>query len=83
MLLKSLEFKLKNGQKVKIVEIPVLEDDNSYRFMLNLRLNMFLTMICQDEKPKAVYSFRAYLKRVLKWSDYEAVYQTDRLKHNA
>ncbi|MDQ0162782.1 DUF2535 family protein [Aeribacillus alveayuensis] len=83
MLLKSLEFKAKNGQKVKIIEIPVLEDDNSYRFMLNLRLQTFLLTIYGTKQPKRVYSFREYLKRVLKWPDFEAIYQINLLRNNA
>ncbi|MEH7134902.1 DUF2535 family protein, partial [Priestia megaterium] len=34
MLLKSLEFKHVSGQKVKITEIPVLEENSTFRFML-------------------------------------------------
>ncbi|MDR9794508.1 DUF2535 family protein [Aeribacillus composti] len=83
MLFKSLEFKLENGQKVKIVEIPVLEEDNSYRFMLNIHMQLFIANICKESKPKSLYNFRSYLKHALKWKDYESIFQDNRLKHNA
>ncbi|WP_243290797.1 DUF2535 family protein [Bacillus sp. FJAT-47783] len=83
MLVKSLEFKTKSGQKVKIIEIPVLEENSSYRFMLNIRLQNFLLSITKEEEPKRIYSFKEYLKRVLKWRDYEAIYKHTILRNNA
>ncbi|MRX70895.1 DUF2535 family protein [Bacillus lacus] len=83
MLLKSLEFKRNDGQKVKIIEIPVLPKHNQYYFMLEIRLQTFLTSIYQRESQKSVYSFREYLKKVLKWPDYDAIFQTAILKNNA
>lgn len=83
MLFKSLEFKLLNGHKVKITDIPVLEEDNQYRFLVQIRLQTFLTKITAQKNPNAVYSFREYLKKAIKWPDYEAIFQTDILKHNA
>lgn len=83
MLLKSLEFKVKNGQKVKVIEIPVLEEDSSYFNMLNIRLQTFLLTIYHERKPKHVYSFREYLKRVIKWSDFEEIYRLEELRYNA
>jgi len=83
LLLKSLEFKVKNGQKVKVIEIPVLEEDSSYFTMLNIRLQTFLLTIYHEQKPKQVYSFREYLKRVIKWPDYEAIYRLEELRSNA
>lgn len=83
MLFKSLEFKNNDGQKVKVVDIPVLEKGNTYRFMLDFRLQAFLSIIMTKSSPTQVYSFREYLKTVLKWTDYERIYQLDMLKHNA
>ena len=42
MLLKSLEFKRSDGQKVKVTEIPLLKEDDPHFFMANLRLEIFL-----------------------------------------
>jgi hypothetical protein len=83
LLLKSLEFKHCSGQKVKIIEIPVLEEDNPFRFMIGIRLQTFMTNIYSDPHPKKVYSFREYLKKVLKWRDYQLLFKTDILKNNA
>jgi hypothetical protein len=83
LLFKSLEFKLLNGHKVKITDIPVLEEDNQYRFLVQIRLQTFLSKITSQKHPNDVYSFRDYLKKSIKWPDYEAIYQPVILKHNA
>ncbi len=83
MLFKSLEFKNAVGQKVKVMEIPVLEEDNPYKFMIHVRLQTFITSIYGEKQTKKVYSFKDYLKRVLKWPDYQEIYKSDKLKNNA
>lgn len=83
LLLKSLEFKRSDGQKVKVTEIPLLKEDDPHFFMANLRLEIFLKTLYCSKRKKNVYSFRDYLKRALKWQDYLAIYQQDELKHNA
>ncbi|GAC89922.1 hypothetical protein KN10_0358 [Anoxybacillus flavithermus NBRC 109594] len=83
MLFKSLEFKNVDGQKVKIIEIPVLEDDNPYQFMVKVRLQTFIAQVYASEKTKKVYSFKDYLKRVLKWPVYEQIFKSEILKNNA
>ncbi|MDX5475243.1 MAG: YpmP family protein [Bacillaceae bacterium] len=83
MLWKSLEFTNEVGQKVKVIEIPVLEDDSTYHFMMNWRLQQFLIKVNTDSKPKPHYSFREYLKEVLKWPDYCSIFKEDVLKNNA
>ncbi|RSK27287.1 DUF2535 family protein [Bacillus sp. HMF5848] len=83
MLFKSLEFKCENGQKVKVIEIPVFDERSSYKFMVDIRLQSFLAKVNYETKPKKVYSFREYLKKNLKWRDYERIYSTKQLKNNA
>ena len=83
MLFKSLEFKNIVGQKVKVIEIPVLEKDSTYTFMIQVRLQNFITSIYHEVKPKICYSFKEYLKTVLKWPDYEALFKVPELKNNA
>jgi hypothetical protein len=83
LLFKSLEFKIVSGQKVKITDIPVLEEDNKYRFMLQIRLQKLISMIHTQRNPKSIYSFKDYLKKVLKWPDYEAIFGSSILKNNA
>ncbi|MEO2076500.1 MAG: DUF2535 family protein [Bacillus sp. (in: firmicutes)] len=83
MLFKSLEFKNVVGQKVKVMEIPVLEEDSTYKFMIQVRLQTFLTSINQESNPKRCYSFKDYLKKVMKWPDYEQLFKVGELKNNA
>jgi hypothetical protein len=83
LLLKSLEFKTIVGQKVKVMEIPVLEEDSPFKFMIQVRLQTFITSINKESSPKKCYSFREYLKKVMKWPDYEKLFKVDELKNNA
>ncbi|MBI0576025.1 DUF2535 family protein [Neobacillus cucumis] len=83
MLLKSLEFKTIVGQKVKVMEIPVLEEDSPFKFMIQVRLQTFITSIYKEQSPKRCYSFKEYLKKVMKWPDYEKLFKVDELKNNA
>ncbi|PLR98891.1 DUF2535 family protein [Bacillus sp. T33-2] len=83
MLFKSLEFKNVVGQKVKIMDIPVLEEASPYYFMIQVRLQTFITLIYNETHTSKLYSFKDYLKRVLKWPDYERVFKSNELKNNA
>jgi uncharacterized protein Veg len=83
LLLKTLEFKNAFGQKIKIMEIPVLEEDSPYHFLIQVRLQTFMTNVYGSKSPKNCYSFRDYLKRVLKWPDYERLFEIGELKNNA
>jgi hypothetical protein len=83
LLFKSLEFKNDVGQKVKVMEIPVLEEDNPYYFMIQVRLQTFITSVYGGQNVKKCYSFRDHLKRVLKWPDYEQLFKSGELKNNA
>jgi hypothetical protein len=83
LLFKSLEFKNDVGQKVKVLDIPVLVEESTYKFMIQVRLQTFLTSIDQDINPKRCYSFKEYLKKVMKWPDYEQLFKVGELKNNA
>ncbi|MEH7441572.1 DUF2535 family protein [Bacillus sp. JJ1122] len=83
MLFKSLEFKNVVGQKVKVVDIPVLEEESPYYFMIQVRLQTFITSIYQERNAKKFYSFKEYLKRAIKWPDYEQLFKAAELKNNA
>nr|WP_263326022.1 YpmP family protein [Neobacillus sp. Marseille-Q6967] len=83
MLLKSLEFKNVVGQKVKVMDIPVLEEDSTYKFMIQIRLEKFISSIYREKTPKKCYSFKEYLKKVMKWPDYEQLFKVGELKNNA
>jgi hypothetical protein len=83
LLYKSLEFKNVVGQKVKVMDIPVLEEDSRFNFVIQVRLQTFITSLYKERKAKKCYSFRDYLKRTLKWPDYEELFKTGELKNNA
>jgi len=83
LLFKSLEFKNDVGQKVKVMDIPVLEEDSTYKFMIQVRLQTFITSIYVEKSSKKCYSFKEYLKKVLKWPDYEQLFKVGKLKNNA
>ncbi|CAM3897764.1 DUF2535 family protein [Mesobacillus zeae] len=83
MLYKSLEFKNVVGQKVKVIEIPVLQEESPYFFMIQVRLQTLITSIYSEIHARKIYSFRDYLKKSLRWPDYEKVFKTSELKNNA
>lgn len=84
MLMKSLEFKNVVGHKVKIMEIPVLEASSPYYFLVQTRLEAFIRKVSSIEQyTQQQFSFREYLKKAAKWTVYEQIYQTPRLKNNA
>ncbi|WP_174732943.1 DUF2535 family protein [Mesobacillus harenae] len=83
MLYKSLEFKNAVGQKVKVSEIPLLGEKSPYYFMIQVRLQTFITSIYREKTARKYYSFKDYLKRVLKWPDYEQIFKSGELKNNA
>ncbi len=83
LLFKSLEFKNVVGQKVKVMDIPVLEEDSTYKFMIQVRLQTLVASLYQEKMPKRCYSFKDYLKKVMKWPDYEQLFKVGELKNNA
>ncbi|TMU86843.1 DUF2535 family protein [Bacillus sp. BHET2] len=83
MLTKTIEFKSKYGQKVKILEVPVMKEDSPLYLRVNLRLHQFIKRIVNQNGPKTAFSFREHLKRTTKWSEYEEIYQSKELKNNA
>lgn len=83
MLLKSLEFKNVVGQKVKVVDIPLLEKDSPYQFMIQVRLQAFIQFVYHERHSKKCYSFKEHLKKVMKWPDYEKLFKVEGLKNNA
>ncbi|MEL3974670.1 DUF2535 family protein [Rossellomorea oryzaecorticis] len=83
MLTKTIEFKSKYGMKVKILEVPVLKEDSPLYFRVNLKLNAFISKVMKEHAQKTTYSFREYLKKTMKWSDYELIYYSEELKNNA
>ncbi|WP_121612576.1 DUF2535 family protein [Mesobacillus foraminis] len=83
MLYKSLEFKNVVGQKVKVIEIPVLATNNRYYFLVQSRLQFLINALYNERHVKDCYSFRDYIKRKIKWGDYQDVFYTEEFKNNA
>ncbi|MGG3575069.1 DUF2535 family protein [Bacillus gobiensis] len=83
MLLKSLEFKRLDGQKVKVTEIPFISEGEPYYFFISSKLEVMMRQIFLSKEKKNKYSFRDYLKRTAKWNDYQAVFSPVLLKNNA
>ncbi|PGY09736.1 DUF2535 family protein [Bacillus sp. AFS031507] len=83
MLCKSLEFKNVFGQKIKVIEIPVLETNNYYYFMIQIRLQIYISFLYNKPHEKSCYSFREYLKRKMSWPDFKKLYSMKQFKSNA
>lgn len=83
MLCKSLEFKNVDGQKIKVVEIPVLETSNRYYFRVQVRLQLFISYLYNNPDGKSCYSFREYLKRKMSWADYQDLFCVKGIRNNA
>ncbi|MFP5114662.1 DUF2535 family protein [Bacillaceae bacterium C204] len=83
MLCKSLEFKNIDGQKIKVIEIPVLKTKNAYYFMIQVRLQIFISFLYEQPYEKSCYSFREYLKRKMSWTDYQDLFRFKEFRNNA
>lgn len=83
MLYKTLEFKNIVGQKVKVIEIPVLGKNNHYYFMIQARLQIFISSVYNNPQEKSCYSFRDYLKRKMRWPDFKDLFSIQEFLNNA
>jgi hypothetical protein len=64
-------------------EIPVLEVTNRFYFMVQTRLNLFISSLYNNPQLKSSFSFKEYLKQKMRWPDYEELFQVVPFKHNA
>jgi hypothetical protein len=83
MLYKSLEFKNTLGQKIKVMDIPVLDSSNQYYFVVQVRLQRFISLLYDHPLKKSSHSFREHLKRKISWSDFKELYGIQDFKNNA
>jgi hypothetical protein len=74
LLFKSLEFHNVVGQKIKVIDIPVLETNNCYYFMIQVRLQTFLSFLYNEPQEKSCHSFREYLKRKMSGPNFKELY---------
>lgn len=83
LIFKSLEFKNAVGQKVKIIDIPLLNKESPYFFQVQVRLQKFITAVFHAQDNGSTYSFKEHLKKVMRWPDYDQIFQAPKLKSNA
>jgi hypothetical protein len=83
LVCKSLEFKNTFGQKIKVMEIPVLAKNHRYYFMVDVRLQSFITLLYHNSQEKSLHSFREHLKRKMCWADFKELYSIQDFKNNA
>ncbi|ARK30013.1 DUF2535 family protein [Halalkalibacter krulwichiae] len=74
MFYKRIEFRNITGQKVKITDIPVVQTSDRYYFMIQARLEILISSLYNNPQEKSCYSFREYLKRKIRWSDFEDLF---------
>jgi hypothetical protein len=83
LLCKSVEFNNMFGQKIKVIEIPVLEKNNNYYFMAQVRLQKLISTLNHKPQEKSSYSFREYLKRKMSWHDFNDLFSIKEFKNDA
>lgn len=74
LLCKSLEFKNHYGQKIKVMDIPVLDKNHCYFFMVEVRLQSYITHLYHNPQQKSSHSFREHLKRKINWAQFLELY---------
>jgi Protein of unknown function (DUF2535) len=83
LVCKSLEFKNTFGQKIKVMDIPVLEKNNRFYFMVEVRLQSYISLLYYNLQENSSHSFREHLKRKMSWSDFKDLYRIQDFKNNA
>lgn len=83
LLSKSLEFKNHLGQKIKIMDIPVLTKNHRYFFMVEVRLQNYISLLYHHSQEKSSHSFREHLKRKISWAAFLEIYSIENFKNNA
>jgi hypothetical protein len=83
LLCKSLEFKNNFGQKIKIMDIPVLDTNNRYYFFVQVRLQRFISLLYDRPQEINSHSFREHLKRKMSWAEFLELYRIPDIKNNA
>jgi hypothetical protein len=83
LVCKSLEFKNSFGQKMKVMDIPVLEKNHRYYFMVEVRLQSYISLLYYKSQEKSNHSFSEYLKRKISWAEFKELYRIQDFKNNA
>jgi hypothetical protein len=80
LLCKSLEFKNHFGQKIKVLDIPVLDKNHQSYFMVEVRLQSYISLLYHNSQEKESHSFREYLKRKINWAQFLELYSIQDFK---
>ncbi|WHY00216.1 DUF2535 family protein [Neobacillus sp. DY30] len=83
LVCKSLEFKNTFGQKIKVMDIPVLTKNHRHFFMVEVRLQSFISLLYHNPQEKSSHSFREHLKRKMSWTAFIDLYSIQDFKNNA
>jgi Protein of unknown function (DUF2535) len=83
LICKSLEFKNTFGQKIKVMDIPVLEKNHRFYFMVEVRLQSYISLLYYNLQENSSHSFREHLKRKMSWSDFKDLYRIQDFINNA
>lgn len=80
---KTLEFKNVIGQMVKVIDIPLLDQNNRYYFIVQGRLQLFVSFLYNQPSEKKIFSFRDHLKQKIGWPDYKELFYIQEFKDHA
>jgi hypothetical protein len=83
LVCKSLEFKNRFGQKLKVMDIPVLAKDHRHYFMVEVRLQSYISLLYYNPQDRCSHSFREHLKRKMSWVEFKELYRIEDLRNNA
>jgi hypothetical protein len=68
---------------MKVIDIPVLEKNHRYFFMVEVRLKSYISLLYHKPQEKGTHSFREHLKRKMNWADFKELYNILDYKNNA
>ena len=83
LVCKSLEFKNAVGQKIKVTDIPIIEKNSRYYFMVDVRLQSYISLLYHKSQENSSHSFREHLKRKMSWAEFKELYNILDYKNNA
>lgn len=82
LLFKSLEFKNVFNQKIKVTDIPLFAV-HPHHWVIESYLQIFISSLYNHPQEETNLSFRDYLKRKKKWSEFKDLFSDQEFKNNA
>jgi hypothetical protein len=68
---------------MKVMDIPVLEKNHRYYFMVEVRLQSYISLLYNNPQEKSSHSFSEHLKRKISWAEFKELYSIQDFKNNA